>query len=247
MPPASSRPRLVHRAPVTAAISLATASYLRLVARTTRWRETFDPEARAIAARGEGAVYAFWHQRLLLMPRVWTSICAAAATPPREFAAIVSRHGDGELIARTLGRLGIPQIRGSTRRGGAQALRQATALVRRGGVLGVVVDGPRGPHGHVHPGALFVASKLRIPVVPVTYAVAWGVQAGSWDRLLVPVPGGRGVLAVGTPIAAPDVGDTAALAAARDELATALASLNTAADAALGVSRAGVAMPVRTA
>lgn len=231
-----ARRRLVHQAWFVAAAGTLAANYLRAVDGLGRWDEAFDPETVAVFAAGRPVIAAFWHQRTLGVPRAWHRLQRCAGVH-RSATAIVSEHGDGELIARTLGRMGIAQIRGSTRRGGARAVRQACDVVARGHSLAVVVDGPRGPHAHVHGGATFLAKATGCPLVPTTFAVAHGLQARSWDRMLVPLPFTRGRYHVGAPLyVAPDA-DRAALETARAELSRRLHALNAEADAAFGVVR----------
>jgi lysophospholipid acyltransferase (LPLAT)-like uncharacterized protein len=128
-------------------------------------------------------------------------------------------------------------IRGSTRRGGARAAREAREAVVAGHTLAVVVDGPRGPHALVHGGAAFLAKVTGCPLLPTTFAVAHGLQAPSWDRMLVPLPFTRGSYQVGAPLYVAADADRAALENARAELSRRLYALNAEADARFGVAR----------
>jgi len=101
----------------------------------------------------------------------------------------------------------------------------------------VVVDGPRGPHAVVHGGAVFLAKATGCALVPVTFAVARGVQARSWDRMLVPLPFTRGTYHVGPPLYVAADADRAELERVRLDLGRRLAALNAEADAAYGVPR----------
>jgi hypothetical protein len=234
--PLVARRRLVHRPWFVATTGTLAATYLRAVDHVGRWDEAFDPETVAVVASGRPVIAAFWHQRTLGVPQAWHRLQRRAGADGAA-DAIVSEHGDGELIARTLARLGIGQIRGSTRRGGARAARLARDAVARGHCLAVVVDGPRGPHAHVHGGATFLAKATGCPLVATTFAVAHGLQARSWDRMLVPLPFTRGRYHVGPPLyVAPDA-DRAALEEARAELSRRLYALNAEADATFGVTR----------
>ncbi len=193
-------------------------------------------------AGGEGGIGVFWHQRLLGLPILWRQLQDRAGVD-FPWAAIVSQHGDGELIARTLQRFGGAMLRGSTGRdGAAMAARAGRVMLDRGGCIAVVVDGPRGPHGRVHPGAAHLARASGRPVVPLTFAVERGFQARSWDRLLVPLPFGRGCFHAGAPIAVPR--GAPSLDAYSGEIGRALHDLNARADAAFDRPRAGVARPL---
>ena len=81
-------------------------------------------------------------------------------------AVLISRHGDGELIAQILRRLGRHRpVRGSSTRGGARAVLE---FLRRHADVGwaVTPDGPRGPRGRVHDGVIMLAAGSGRPVLP---------------------------------------------------------------------------------
>jgi lysophospholipid acyltransferase (LPLAT)-like uncharacterized protein len=65
---------------------------------------------------------------------------------------------------------------------------QLAARAREGLDLAVTPDGPRGPRGSVEPGALLVAARADVPIVPVGVAARGAWRAASWDRFLVPRP-----------------------------------------------------------
>ena len=69
---------------------------------------------------GRGMIFAFWHSRQLMMPLAYRG---------RRIHVLISRHRDGEIIARLIGRFGFRSVRGSTTRGGMTALR---SLIRAG-------------------------------------------------------------------------------------------------------------------
>jgi lysophospholipid acyltransferase (LPLAT)-like uncharacterized protein len=74
-------------------------------------------------------------------------------------------------------------------------------MVRRGRIGGFAVDGPRGPYREVKPGAVFVAKKLGIPVIPVSTS-AWPsvTLKWLWDRYLLPMPFSRATVHFGEPM-----------------------------------------------
>ena len=98
----------------------------------------------------------------------------------------------GEIQSRILEGFGITTIMGSSKGGGARVLAQMVKLVRSGMVGAFAVDGPRGPYGVVKPGAVYVAKKLGVPLVPVTTSAASSTLITSaWDRYLLPFPFSR--------------------------------------------------------
>ncbi|MEO1089478.1 MAG: lysophospholipid acyltransferase family protein [Pseudomonadota bacterium] len=242
IPPCSPRrrkrpPKLHHRPLAVATISATAATGLRGVFGSCRISAAFHPEALALLTARNTGIGVFWHQRLLGIPALWRVFCRAAGHDWLSVSAMVSHHGDGELIARTLERLGVDQVRGSTRRGAVAAARRAGAAMADGAYLAIVVDGPTGPHARVQPGALFLAKRSGRPIVPITFATSRGWQAGSWDRLLVPLPLAKVRFVADAPIWIPDDTDAEALDAHRLALEERLRQLNRAADEAVGIVR----------
>jgi lysophospholipid acyltransferase (LPLAT)-like uncharacterized protein len=107
----------------------------------------------------------------------------------------------GEIQTRILAGFGYSVIRGSSSRGGARVLARMIGLVRRGKVGVFAVDGPRGPYKVVKPGAVFVAKKLGIPLIPAS-ASAWPsrILRSTWDRYLLPMPFARCTIHFGDPL-----------------------------------------------
>lgn len=135
-------------------------------------------------------IYAMWHEYLLL--------------PVGQFArpdihVLVSQHSDGEIIAEVCRHLGVPAVRGSTTRGGAEAVR---GLLRAGRSthLAITPDGPRGPRQRVKPGIIFLAAALGLPVVPVGFGMQRPWRLRSWDCFALPRPGNAATCVTGTPI-----------------------------------------------
>lgn len=167
---------------------------LRLVGLTLRWRWENLDRVRALLASGRPVVVAGLHGHILL------GILPGRSLRP---AVMISQSRDGERIAQLVEALGWRAIRGSSSRGGARGLARMIREVRSG-ALGVhMVDGPRGPAGRIKPGLLLLAQRTGAVIVP-TVAVArprW--QAGSWDRMQVPLPFARVVLRSLDPVEVP--------------------------------------------
>lgn len=84
------------------------------------------------------------------------------------------------------------------------SVRAAMATLARGLDRGhdviVAADGPAGPAKVVRPGALWLARFTGYPLVPVGCAAWPAVQLPRWDRLVIPLPGARGVAVIQAPI-----------------------------------------------
>jgi lysophospholipid acyltransferase (LPLAT)-like uncharacterized protein len=95
----------------------------------------------------------------------------------------------------------------------------------------ITPDCPRGPRRQAAPGVAQLAALSGAVVVPVGAAARWHRILPSWDRMMFPLPFGRGVLVAGPPIAVPREGAAAALPV----IAAAIDAACAAADAACGI------------
>src|SRR5579875_1705610 len=93
--------------------------YLVFALRSTRWR--LEGAENLAVAYGRACVVAFWHERLPLMPRML--MMARRAHPGLRACVLVSRHRDGQVIARVLARFRAEVVHGSSSRGGAAGMR----------------------------------------------------------------------------------------------------------------------------
>jgi lysophospholipid acyltransferase (LPLAT)-like uncharacterized protein len=96
-------------------------------------------------------------------------------------------------------RFGLPVVRGSSSRGGSDALRALLAAVRGGEDVAVVPDGPRGPRERLQGGVVALAALTGAPVVPLGFAARPARRLASWDRFLVPLPFARAAAVFGKP------------------------------------------------
>lgn len=173
-------------------LGLAGALFIRQWMNTLNVRMDFSASGPHPAdPRRERFIYVFWHETLLLSTSFRTKI-----------HVLISQHADGELIAQMCRHLRIGVVRGSTTRGGAAGVWELLAVAKRTH-LGITPDGPRGPRRRVQLGAIFLASKTGLPIVPfgVGYAKAW--RARTWDRFAVPYPYSLATCVVAAPIVVP--------------------------------------------
>jgi lysophospholipid acyltransferase (LPLAT)-like uncharacterized protein len=126
-------------------------------------------------------IYIFWHE-YILFPLYLRGHC--------NLAMLLSRHRDAEILSHVARLFGFAFVRGSTNRGGVAALRE---LVRKSRDMHLTItpDGPRGPRRKLAPGAVYLASKLGLPLVAMGYAYDRPWRARSWDRFAVPRPFSR--------------------------------------------------------
>lgn len=172
-------------------ISLVAAGFIRGLRATVRLRHHGDAALREKERQGEHFILAFWHRHLLLMPYSYRG--------PR-ISVLVSQSRDGELIARTVARLGIDASRGSSSRGGAVGMRSLLRKAGEGYDIAFTPDGPRGPAGVVQPGVILAAAATGWPVWPVALAATRCRRLRSWDRFVVPLPSATVHFVYGAPL-----------------------------------------------
>ncbi len=136
-------------------------------------------------------INAFWHDRIFLMTYFWRN---------HRTSVMVSQSFDGEYITRTAQRFGYGVIRGSSTRGGSKALRTMIDCTREGESMTITVDGPRGPRYVVKSGAIVLASKTGVPIVPVLIEPRNCYTINSWDKLQIPKPFTRARVYISEPI-----------------------------------------------
>jgi hypothetical protein len=155
---------------------------IRLLGITWRVRRIAPDTFDGMLARGEPFIIVFWHGEIL--PVAWVH-------RHRGIAPLISRHADGEVIARIVEGLGYRTARGSTSRGGVRALLETARLLEGGVTVGFTPDGPRGPRHRFAPGALIVAQRTGRPIVALSASADRAWHLSSWDRHLVPKPFAR--------------------------------------------------------
>lgn len=169
---------------------------------TCRYETWGEDNFRRFRDAGQPVVFALWHGRLL--PCTWRHRHDGLVT-------LISQHKDGEYIARVVERWGYRTVRGSSSRGGTEALRELMRWVRRGRSLAITPDGPRGPREKMKLGPLYIAQRTGAPIIPALAGASRGWYFGGWDCFLVPKPFARIRMAYGEPVHVPREADEAEL------------------------------------
>ena len=200
--------RLFERPAMRMCLARLLARYLVFALRTTRW--TLHGESFAeIHLAGRPCVAAFWHERLPLMPALW--LIARQRRPENRMHVLVSRHRDGRFIAEILRGFGAETVHASSSRGGAAGARALLALLARGEMVAITPDGPRGPRRTAAPGVAQIAALGGVDILPCAGQTTHRWTLRSWDRMILPLPFGRGVLVCAPPISVPRNGWVASL------------------------------------
>jgi hypothetical protein len=178
--------------------STVAASAVRALGATLRCRLSGAIDVAPAWSAGRPLIYAVWHGRILMIP--WATAWLARTRGARRPRVLVSRSVDGEMVARWVRHFGMRAVRGSSSRGGADALRQLLAVLRGGRDVAIVPDGPRGPRMRVQPGIVALAALSGAPIVPVAFGARPARSLATWDEFLIPLPFARAALVFGRPI-----------------------------------------------
>lgn len=142
----------------------------------------------------------WWHQDML-----FNFYYLIAFAKRRKIATIVSRSKDGALATYLIEKFGFNVLRGSSSRGGREALDRLTDFVLKEKGVGIIVcDGPRPPGRVAKPGIILLARKTGYPIIKVR---SWGARQylfqKSWCKLVLVFPFSRVTLWSDTPMVVP--------------------------------------------
>ncbi len=149
-------------------------------------------------------IFMFWHGRILITPKMTNN-------RQDSINIIISKHGDGKLIAKFSALFGAKAIRGSSNRasshkkgakdrGGSSVLRNAVKILQNGESLAITPDGPRGPRMKMKNNILAIAKITGVDIIPVTCSSSRSHIFNSWDRFMLPLPFGKITIIYGNPI-----------------------------------------------
>ncbi len=147
---------------------------------------------------GRGTVLCLWHGKILFPLYFFRK---------RGIRPIISRHRDGEILARVSLLLGYRPIRGSSTRFGGTALAEALRAIKRGEDVVFAADGPRGPYHRLKPGCIYAAAKSGAGLFYGSYASKPSKKLRSWDRFNVFPPFSRIIMEIRGPLFVPPEAD----------------------------------------
>jgi len=149
----------------------------------------------------ESFIYAFWHDQLLICPLTWQS--------EFEIKVLISKHRDGDIIARLISKLGFKAIRGSTHKsgktknkGGLTSARQMIKSLKNGISIGISPDGPKGPRHKVSDGILSISRLSNSSILPVGIGFKKKWVLNTWDKFIIPKPFNQITIIWGEPLPA---------------------------------------------
>ena len=128
----------------------------------------------------ESAIVLLWHEHLPVCIRAFAQ---------RSIHVLISKSADGNWAARACAAAGYHVHRGSSSRGPLEGMRTLARVLDRGpAIVGMALDGPRGPRRTPKPGSIWLSHRAGVPVIPVHVSASRSFRLGSWDRALIPWP-----------------------------------------------------------
>ena len=187
-------------------------------------------DGNALAALAGGAIVpVYWHQHTLFCVRFLLDL----RTRGLRLGFLISPSEDAELPVIVARRIGAQVVRGSSTHTGARALRDYYVALQQGISPAITPDGPSGPRFEFKPGAILLAQLTGRPMLPLAYHASRAWRTTAWDRFVIPWPGARIAIAVGTPRYVPRGLNAAALARWQADMTAELQELYGRARAAL--------------
>jgi 3-deoxy-D-manno-octulosonic-acid transferase len=224
--------RLLVSKPAVVACSALAAAYVRLVyATSTIKRDPPDTDAKLFDQHPQ--ILAMWHGQFLLLPKL-------KPKRPADVRAMVSRHGDAEVIGSVLQKFGMDLIRGAgagrrkRNRGGATALRESLRALTSGATVAMTADVPPGPARRAGEGIATLAALSGRPVVPFAIASRRFLTLPTWSRFTINLPFSALAIVIGDPVRVATSNDVESIEAGRLAIEQALAEVTSRAYALAG-------------
>ena len=131
---------------------------------------------------GGAVLICVWHQQFFSAIRHFTNY--KSFNP----SIMISQSKDGKIVAGIAKHGGWHPVRGSSSRGGKEALKNMIVNLKKTRLAAHIVDGPLGPLGKVKPGAIRLAHAADAAIVPFCVYAENGWHFNSWDKFLLPKP-----------------------------------------------------------
>jgi lysophospholipid acyltransferase (LPLAT)-like uncharacterized protein len=156
------------------------------------WTKTIDikinqEDLNLLQEYGNSAkICALWHNRLFIASELFRRYFRGT-----KMYGLISPSKDGAWLTEIYRNIGIHSVRGSTRRGGKEALAEMAIILGGGGSVTITPDGPRGPKYVAKPGIAALAKETNVPIILASIKIPSAWRLSSWDRFYLPKPFSR--------------------------------------------------------
>ena len=166
-------------------------SLVNVLLKTVRIRIDNSDVIKELDKQKKNYVVAFWHGSMMIgwfMQR------------NRNFASLVSQSKDGDVLTAILEKWNYHVVRGSSSKGGHEALDMMIHLTEENYHLAITPDGPTGPIYKMKAGAVITARRSQIPLLLVGIGMKNKWILKSWDKFEIPKPFSKAVAIYSEPI-----------------------------------------------
>jgi hypothetical protein len=128
----------------------------------------------------DNKIFVFWHSKMLLGWWLFKD---------QNPLALVSQSSDGEILTNLLRNWHYEIIRGSSSKGGKEALKELILKSINGKPIIITPDGPQGPANKFKNGPLIISMEKNYDIIPVKIIFNKKiVLVKSWDNFEIPLP-----------------------------------------------------------
>ena len=170
-------------------IGLFLGGFIKILIKTTEYRVVQSKKA----IKHKQAIIVIWHRKII--PTMLSTDFI------EKKASLISSSKDGDILEEVLKRFDNFGIRGSSNKDGVKGLKQIFKFIKMGFSIGIAVDGPKGPIYEPKSGALHIAMKTGLPIIPIGgYTNKKWIFKKSWDNFELPKFFSKSCYYVGDPI-----------------------------------------------
>lgn len=184
-----------------------------VIGRTLRWEVRGWENWESIQKAGKQAIYSCWHRCIFPATYFWRK---------RGIVVMSGYHFDAQYTGRFIQMHGYGIARGSSARGGVNALNRMVRCLRDGRDVGFTIDGPRGPRYVAKVGPVLVAKRTGNPIFCFHISMKRKIQLNSWDHFQIPLPFTKALVLMAPPLYIPKDAKREALEEKRVEMETIL-------------------------
>ena len=168
--------------------------FIRIYSMTFRLRVENEKHWQELMKQGTPILLCAWHQQF------FSAIHHFKTYSKYNPGLMISQSKDGDLISGVANRSGWHTPRGSSTRGGRQAMVLMINHLKTYGLGAHLLDGPTGPIGRVKGGAIKMALEADAVVVPFYTSAEHAWFFNSWDKFMLPKPFSRVCITFGREI-----------------------------------------------
>lgn len=155
-------------------------TYTNLLFRVCKVHVHVDKQAQDYLNGNQVWIFSAWHSRIFIFPEfLYKGV---------NFSAVISSHGDGEVLSHLMASYGFKTIRGSSRHNSFSAMSGMIRAIKAGHNIAITPDGPIGPRFKIKGNIVEFANRFSIPIIPFSYSASHAKVLKTWDRFIIPIP-----------------------------------------------------------